>query len=826
MLCLPVPRQRFRNPVRLPLKAVKFISIGLLLACIAGVAAYLMRDRLIQRLSGPLLLEYGIQMTDVSLDAISLSDATIRYVELVHEGGTIFKIRGLHLPYRSEPGTTRFYSAESVAIVLAESGDSEPSAPAEILGTLLSLPENLAHTGLRVSRLEAAPYPVIENLEWSAGLAEQSLSVNLAGTDVHAAVHGRNQASITINDRLLKIAISEQPDGYRLGGAVTVELASTYAFLEPILAFPSGFQVSSGSADLQYEAIVPADASVAAGTTLTFTPTAPIVVRYSAADDVTSLSLAAGGNLEIEIDLRTAAWQLRQDQVELLVSAGDQAALPVTLNGLSCSSDLRCSWGLAIDVPSFDLAGMAKVDSLSFEASQQFFYEDGRVNIDVAPTATLTLSGVHDENLQAQRVAAILTSEANIVISQDGWQLSADSVAAEVLAVSFADSVSADIPLRLSELHAGATDTGASASLKIDSLTASVRMDQGGMVLPEMTGALGLRNNKVTLGLSPTGEADNDMIRLAHDLDTETGRLQVDGAALDFGGQNLSDRIEPWPYDFDLTDGRIAADLRAVWEPARDEYRVTAESTAAVAGLAGLYEETAFAGLSTRVMTQFDSESGLYAEPFSISVSLIEIGLPISNLGADLTPDLRRQRVQVDNLRMNAFGGNIVADSFSFDSAADSNNLLLRADSIELEELLTVQDFADIELSGSISAELPVSIAGASVTIVGGKLTGEPPGGVIRYLPGLEADGDTVSGIALATRALSNFEYESLESQVDYTATGNLKLKMRLQGRNPDLDEGRPVVLNLGLENNVPSMLKSLQAARAVEEILERKILK
>jgi hypothetical protein len=45
-----------------------------------------------------------------------------------------------------------------------------------------------------------------------------------------------------------------------------------------------------------------------------------------------------------------------------------------------------------------------------------------------------------------------------------------------------------------------------------------------------------------------------------------------------------------------------------------------------------------------------------------------------------------------------------------------------------------------------------------------------------------------------------------------------------LTGRNPDLDENRPVVLNLGVENNVPQMLKSLQAARAVEEILEKRL--
>ena len=49
-------------------------------------------------------------------------------------------------------------------------------------------------------------------------------------------------------------------------------------------------------------------------------------------------------------------------------------------------------------------------------------------------------------------------------------------------------------------------------------------------------------------------------------------------------------------------------------------------------------------------------------------------------------------------------------------------------------------------------------------------------------------------------------------------------LQMRIAGRNPDMEGNRPVVLNLGVENNIPKMLRSLQAARAVEDILEKRI--
>ena len=80
------------------------------------------------------------------------------------------------------------------------------------------------------------------------------------------------------------------------------------------------------------------------------------------------------------------------------------------------------------------------------------------------------------------------------------------------------------------------------------------------------------------------------------------------------------------------------------------------------------------------------------------------------------------------------------------------------------------------------------------------------------------------SSIDLVTRALSNFEYETLTAELDYSKDGDLTLQMHLTGRNPDMESSRPIELNLGIENNIPQMLRSLQAARAVEEILERKL--
>jgi hypothetical protein len=110
------------------------------------------------------------------------------------------------------------------------------------------------------------------------------------------------------------------------------------------------------------------------------------------------------------------------------------------------------------------------------------------------------------------------------------------------------------------------------------------------------------------------------------------------------------------------------------------------------------------------------------------------------------------------------------------------------------------------------------------ITITNGRLENDPPGGVIRYLPGVSTEdvADPDSGIGLVSRALANFQFDSLTSDVNYTENGDLMLQMKLTGVNPDMDANQPVILNLGVENNIPQLLRSLRATRSIEEILER----
>jgi hypothetical protein len=107
--------------------------------------------------------------------------------------------------------------------------------------------------------------------------------------------------------------------------------------------------------------------------------------------------------------------------------------------------------------------------------------------------------------------------------------------------------------------------------------------------------------------------------------------------------------------------------------------------------------------------------------------------------------------------------------------------------------------------------------------VTDGRLESDAPGGVIRYRANAASAAMNNNEINIASRALGNFQFDSLTSDVNYTETGDLKLKMRLSGINPDMDPLQPVILNLGVENNIPQLLRSLRATRAIEDVLQNK---
>ena len=815
------------------MKATKYIAIALGISAILLVVAWFLRNTIIERLSNPLLGQYQVTVTDVSLDALATSDASISYLELEHANGTTIAIDDLTLPIGASSSGFKTYTAGNIEIELAANGDGEPVDLAAILRQLLALPLQLPPTEVIVAEISASPYPVIRDLRWQLTEDEQQLTVLVDTISLTA-----NLVQTSDTDHSLKLLFTDALDataqqsiavdlrrsdvGVSLIGTGTLDLR----LWSPVIALLGidAVNVESGSATLQINGEIANDPGSAPPISVDFTQVTPVQLTYlRSANAITSITVESASTIQINASLSDQYWDLRQAQASLLVSDGDLKDIPVYLVNLACESGTTCSAGVDIVMENAALP-FAEIGRLEFSAIQDIKFGDDGMQVHVRPNSSLALSGVSNPDFNLTSFNVQLTSAARLDVDDTAWQFTAPSADVSIEEYSVSDDLELSAQVFLDDISFN--DETQQPTLKFGAYAPSsqARWKDQQIQLPGFKGGVARQGAEVAVFLETDGLHGEASIEARHNLDSETGQLSLTSAALSFDSQELSGRVSPWPNDWDISAGTLGIDLRAGWQKQNTEWQITTQSSLRVADLAGAWNDTAFAGLSTSIDAAYDSASGVTVQPSTVEAALVEMGLPVENITADYRLHPAELSVDVENLRMSAFGGVVTADPFSFSTANERNTLLIRANSIDLAEILSIREFEAIEISGSIGAEIPVTIVGQAVTINGGTLTGEPPGGVIRYLPGLSADETDVSMIGVATRALSNFEYESLTSEVDYSTDGDLKLQMRLIGRNPDLESNRPVILNFGLENNIPQMLRSLQAARAVQEILERRL--
>lgn len=72
--------------------------------------------------------------------------------------------------------------------------------------------------------------------------------------------------------------------------------------------------------------------------------------------------------------------------------------------------------------------------------------------------------------------------------------------------------------------------------------------------------------------------------------------------------------------------------------------------------------------------------------------------------------------------------------------------------------------------------------------------------------------------------ALDDFHFNLLSSGVSYDQSGKLLLNLHLEGQNPDVKKGRPINLNINLEEDIPALLASIQLSGQVSEIIQKRV--
>jgi len=379
---------------------------------------------------------------------------------------------------------------------------------------------------------------------------------------------------------------------------------------------------------------------------------------------------------------------------------------------------------------------------------------------------------------------------------------------------------------------------GVRVALRAEDLDASARLAAGTVLLGEplrleggadvtaetsgyrtesrLTVEAALEGERVTMTGTAAAGGLAFPLRASHDLDSGRGQLEST-AAFEVRRPLTATLVSNWGEDYDLEAGRL--DVAAAFRWSAAEAPMGRVEATLAEGLLRYGKDLVEGVAGTLDLRLKDGEMALL--PAQVRAQRANVGVLLEALEATIA--VSGDSVAVSDAKAELLGGRASAAPFDYTISTGSAAFDVALDGLSLAALLgLVGD--DIRGEGSLSGTLPVALAADVPSIRGGKLTAEPPGGVIQVAPDFAAlTGQP--GLDFALAALTDFRFETLETTVNYAEDGELTLGVSLKGKNPEVEKGRPIHYNLNITQNVLVLLESLRAQRAVTERLEKRVL-
>ncbi len=371
--------------------------------------------------------------------------------------------------------------------------------------------------------------------------------------------------------------------------------------------------------------------------------------------------------------------------------------------------------------------------------------------------------------------------------------------------------------------------TGESSPARLAQLDTALRLDDvKGVTLPY---ALPFPALSATLSWDGTRLTSHGTLALAERLslqgelafDTTTGQgralLQLPDTRFDADNARLSTLLQSSGLPGDILAGSVSAQAELdLSRHATGSFQASGPFAIQLNGLGGFLADTAIAGLSTRLQGQLDS-NGLRSDGLTaLSIDSLDPGIPLQNLKADFALDTAAERLHLADISLDVFGGRVLSAGGELALDGGASVFELQLERIDVERILALSAYEGVQASGLLSGTLPVRLDTNGLSVAAGSLRAESPGGSIRYEGG---SGSGNAAVNFVNTTLSNYRYDALDATVNYLPDGELTLAVQMQGVNPDNNPQQRINLNLNISDNIPSLLRSLQAGRSITEAVE-----
>lgn len=330
----------------------------------------------------------------------------------------------------------------------------------------------------------------------------------------------------------------------------------------------------------------------------------------------------------------------------------------------------------------------------------------------------------------------------------------------------------------------------------------------------------------IEMSLGASGDLDAPILQgsLNHSLSSGDGGMALSLNETTFSeSEPLSALVRQQWLNMDVAAGTVSGSAQLQWSALDEDLQLSGPASIYLDALSGHVEDTLLVGVSTEAQGEFLNWNELISAPdLTASIEMIDIGLPTRNVQWQYSFNTLEREILISELNSELFGGKVEVADFRLDPDNLDQDLTLVLSRLNLESIVELAGYPQLFVDGLISGYLPITLANGQILVHEGLVGALRPGGNIRYTPVNSAAVNQT--MELVNEALSNYQYETLDTRVFYDENGDLRMEVQLQGINPDMNGGQPINLNVNVTDNIPSLLQSLKAGQEISERLEQRL--
>ena len=786
----------------------KTVFVLLILISTPLTIALLRPELVLSTLAKPTLSEFGFEISSLEVNHLGTNSLAIDQLVLTSEDQRVVLSR-LHAQYSLPQllaGTAQSISIGKIELRSLSRSDSPIDEADTTLASMLD-----AFDALPVSEITLPNVALLtSDQSYKIGLGLQSPPLRIAGNAQFEALQGTviefdiqraSSKNLTVQTRafVAEALVSESEIDLNIAEHAMAVAATSSLFIEPLQG--------------RLEEFIPAT-------------TAILNERLSLQSNFEVQQLFGNTTItQLSLVLDSPISQLQINQESDLGSNAMQLRLPLSAQGNIATSTGEMQLALS------DIYGSGNSAFAAVTSRSEHSFENTQLHC--TSFTSCDMQSDWQSDLISWRYGEYIGENTSVTAplkfnySNNEIRLAADLVQILVPSVrTSAESVISELAtsLQLNELEFRAGDV---ISGGFNFSSSEFRLDNGiaDISNPAYSGKLQLEKDTLTGVL----EVDIDQrlrlgIGLQHFFLRDTGDVVLKLAPYEFTKAGpLSTLITPKELEADLVAGQIEGLANISWSKQLDDsWRFGGPIALKIDQLSGYYADYLFVDMNTDLFAEATTPLGIQvSNPASASLSLIDIGLPLEGLSWQYRFDTLTGEIQIFDFDTSLLDGKLSIPVASYTSAGDRQQVDVVLADLRVDSLIALTEYPGLEADGLISGYLPFIIEDDTISVEKGLVGALKPGGSIRYTPA-DSTPSSNQNLQLVNDALSNYQYQTMDTEVFYDEDGELLLSVQLQGRNPNMNNGQAINLNVNITNNIPSLLKSLRASRVITDELER----